>query len=186
MRYHPLPTEYINALNLRESYSLVIMGKDPYPTGAVGIPFCKSSWDSFCVEGVSGLYVFRSLGINVNEIRRSFCNPREFFIYLARNKGIVFLNLSYHFLDGVCRKKKHHSQLLSAEVINQKYLQASRNTVLCGEANKIRWYKNSYNNLHEAVHPDARCKISKHEDVRDDWYKWWSENALKERFEVRI
>jgi len=186
MNHHPLPDKYVAALNVRDTYVLAIMGKDPYPTDAVGIPFCKPTWGTFCVDGVSGLDVFRSLGVDVEKARKKYKEPCDFFIYLAVEKGIIFLNLSYHYLASKCRKNSHDMQLKSAERINRQYLLASKNIVLCGEADKIRWYQNDYQNLHKAVHPDTRCKISRFEKVGDCWQKWWSENALKIRFKIII
>jgi len=186
MTYNPLPKEYINALNSRNGYCLAIMGKDPYPTGAMGIPFCKSNWDEFCSKNVSGLDVLKSLGVNIKVVRCQFKSPSEYFIYLAKEKGIIFLNLSYYFLDSACRKSTHSSELQEAESINKNYLYNSQNIILCGEANKIRWYKSSYKNLHSVVHPDNRCKISPYENIRNEWYEWWSEDSLKNKFKIEI
>lgn len=186
MEYNPLPEEYINALNSRNEYCLAIMGKDPYPTGAMGIPFCKSNWVEFCGKNVSGLDVFKSLGINIKVVRSQFKSPSEYFIHLAEEKGIIFLNLSYYFLNSACRQRTHSNELQESENINKNYLHKSQNIILCGEAKKIRWYKDSYNNTHIAVHPDKRCKISQDEKTRNGWSEWWSENSLKDKFKIQI
>lgn len=186
MEYHPLPEEYINALGTKEEYCLTIMGKDPYPRGATGIPFCKPDWDTFCAYGVSGLSVFRSLGVDIRSVRSKFNQPSDYFIYLVQEKGVVFLNLSYHFLAGRCGKKKHSEQLRNAEEINRQYLHKSKNIILCGEANKIRWYEDTYNDIHSVVHPDIRNKYSSYESVKNCWLDYWRDTALKEKYNILI
>ena len=183
MRHNPLPTEYVEALDSNETFCLIIMGKDPYPKEAVGIPFCKPSWDSMCDKRISGLFVLQSIGLDIKKARNGFKVPADYFVYLAKEKGIAFLNLSYHYLNDSVRKK-HYVQLQSAEKVNKKYLFRSKATVLCGEAKKIIWYEGDYPSLHYAVHPSRQCNIHKNQKVRDSWSEWWSDGALKKKFQL--
>lgn len=64
MCYHPLPPEYHEILKKKRNFSLIIMGKDPFPTDPIGIPFCKKTWDEQLGVVCSGRYVLESLGMD--------------------------------------------------------------------------------------------------------------------------
>jgi len=72
MEHYPLLDDYINILNEKGSYFLTIVGKDPYPSDAIGIPFCKPSWNSFCKNNVSGFTIIKSLGFDIMVLRSQF------------------------------------------------------------------------------------------------------------------
>ena len=180
MNYYPLPNDYIKALKIQKSYKLAIVGKDPYPTDPIGIPFCKPDWKSMCDGRCSGLVVLKSLGIDVEKAKNQ-ASPRALFIYLVR-KGIIFLNLSYHFLNGPV--KRHHLKILEeAYGINHAYFLKSEEIIFCGEAKKIQWVGESYPNSHFVLH---HSHFVLHPDMRNKWRspydEWWSENALKRKF----
>ena len=42
-KWQKLDRDYIDSIN-QERIILVIMGKDPFPTKATNIPFCKKTW----------------------------------------------------------------------------------------------------------------------------------------------
>jgi hypothetical protein len=179
VRKNPLPQKYKEALDSKDLFRLTIVGKDPYPQKAVGIPFCKPSWESMCDKRISGLFVLQSLGLDIKKARAEFYSPVEFFIYLVREKGIAFLNRSYHYLGGAVLKK-HDPQLEDAEKINQKYLQKSQNTVLCGRWQEKHRHQKDFDNLNYAIHPDIRNRNLN----RASWSEWWSEGALKKKFRL--
>lgn len=181
--FYPLPKEYTDVIDSLKSYDIAIVGKDPYPTDPIGIPFCKSNWNDLFANNSSGKNVLISLGVNIEEVALQY-TPIEYFLYLAKEKRIIFLNLSYHFLDGACRKSKHVEYLKIAENINQKYLLKSKIIILCGEAKKIKWYSGTYNNMSRTVYPDNRCKISKYNFVKEEWKQRWTKNSLKNEFKL--
>lgn len=162
------------------------MGKDPFPQDPVGIPFCKPDWEQLNDDRCSGRHVLASLGVNTVAVRSAFAVPADYFNYLARVKGIAFLNLSYHFLDGPCRKGDHRAELLQAAAVNDPVLSKSRCVVLCGEASKYGWYGNKPSHAHEVGHPDVRCRISRFPKVAAQWQAWWSSNAIAQRFGITV
>ena len=162
------------------------MGKDPFPMDPIGIPFCKPDWDLQDDDLCSGHHVLASLGVDMMAVRGVFAVPADYFQYLANARGIVFLNLSYHFLDGPCRKGRHRAELIQAATINNPVLSKSRRIILCGEASKYRWYGDKPPHAHEVVHPDVRCRISRFSNVADQWREWWSVNAIAQRFRVAV
>lgn len=185
-RYFPLPPQYLSILQARDEFELTIMGKDPFPQDPVGIPFCKPDWDQLNDAQCSGLHVLASLGVNVAAVRSTFIMPADYFQFLARSRGIAFLNLSYHFLDGPCRKGAHRAELLQAAAVNVPVLSKSRSIVLCGEASKHRWYGNSLSHAHQVVHPDVRCRISRYPQVAAQWQAWWSSGAIAQRLGISV
>lgn len=184
--HHPLPKEYLAILREKDSLILSIMGKDPYKTDPVGIPFCKPNWDLMCKVGVSGLAVLRSIGVDIDLAKKKYASPEELFLALARDDGIAFLNLSYYYLGGSCRKGEHKELLISGEAINHRILKKSERIILCGEAKQHRWYGESLRNSYNAVHPDTRCKISKYQKVRDNWQEWWGSGAIASKFNINL
>jgi hypothetical protein len=150
----------------------------------MGIPFCKTTWDTFCKNGVSGQNVINSIGIDIREARFDYPSPRELFLRLAEDYGIAFLNISYYCLNGTCRKSLHRDQLILSESINQPILQKSDVVILCGEAYKHSWFGKPLNRFYKAVHPDTRCKISKHTSVKASWYEWWTSGAIANKFGI--
>lgn len=184
MDYHPLPNDYVESLNSRKFFTLTIVGKDPYPTDPIGIPFCKPDWSSMCDKRCSGLVVLKSLGEDVEKAKEEYLVPKDYFVHLAEKKGIAFLNISYYYLGGDSVGLKHKKYIQSTERINKEYLKKSNVIILCGQADKICWYEGDYSHLdcNEVVHPDIRNKNSKHANVRDSWKEWWSEGSLKKKY----
>ena len=186
MGHHPLPIQYLSILQASGKFELAIMGKDPFPQDPVGIPFCKPDWEHQNNNRCSGSHVLASLGVNMLAVRSTFAVPAEYFRYLASVKGIAFLNLSYHFLDGPCRKREHQAELLQAAAVNDSVLSKSRHVVLCGEASKYFWYGNKLLHAHKVVHPDVRCQISPYPKVAEQWQTWWSSHAIARRFGIAL
>lgn len=163
-----------------------VMGKDPYPENPVGIPFCKPEWEELQKDQCSGHHVLLSLGADLRTASIDFRVPEDYFCYLAEEKGVAFLNLSYHSLHGPCRKRAHYPQLSAASEVNSPVLSKSTHVVFCGEAKKYLWYGNTLPNSYFVVHPDVRCRISRYPNVAKEWQAWWSRNAIARRFEFDV
>jgi len=181
--HHPLPPDYLLALKNSSTIHLAIMGKDPYPTAPVGIPFCKPDWESQFDDKCSGGYVLNSLGLNPEMLVNEFNEPIDLFMFLAQ-RGIVFLNLSYHYIGGPIRKMRHHDVLLNAKDINSPILDRSQRIILCGEAWKNKWYDSNRVSSIKVCHPDNRNRINPNR--YEEWARWWSSNALKNMYTLSI
>lgn len=186
MNHYPLPAKYLGILQDKSEFVLTIMGKDPFPQDSIGIPFCKPDWERQTNDLCSGYHVLASLGVAFPTVRSIFTSPTDYFHHLASVKGVVFLNLSYHFLGGKCRKLRHRAELLQAASVNNAILSKSRHVLLCGEASKYDWYGNKPSYAHEIVHPDVRCRISCSPKVADQWQSWWSSGAIAKRFGITV
>lgn len=162
--------------------SVAIVGKDPFPTDAIGVPFCKSTWSEQWKNNSSGFHVLNSIGIS--EITRNgFLSPIDCFNFLALN-GVVFLNISYRFIGEPIRRGRHINQMQQAFQINRPIMQMAGLVLLCGEAEKNRWNDFAHPNYREIVHPDNRNRISRYQSTRDQWSENWDANALNRRLNL--
>lgn len=167
-----------------ESVRLVIMGKDPYPTRATGIPFCKADWTQQSEVNNSGNYVLRSLGIDIGVAENQFPRPQDLFESL-RDEGIIFLNASYVFIGAPLRRKHHLAHMQRAFFLNQRFIESADNTILCGEAKKCHWVTSlNMSRAVEVVHPDLRNRNNP--KTRERWSQWWSPCAIAKRFNLTL
>src|SRR5690554_3297471 len=173
-----MDTSYQTLLNSLTDIKLVIVGKDPFPTDAIGIPFCKPNWAEQLKSNSSGFHVLNSLGVISEDIEKIHPHPIDCFYHLANN-GIVFLNLSYEFIGGKLKKVEHIVQRQQAFEINRPIMEIAERIILCGEANKNRWNNFEHPNIVEVVHPDNRNRTSRFEDVRNKRDMNWSRDAIK-------
>lgn len=88
-----LDSEYLQALNdlCVKDYKVVIIGQDPFPEDAIGIPFCKVNKGDIDKKKIVGMIEY--LASRYTE-QKFDSNGRELFIELAE-KGIIFLNALY-------------------------------------------------------------------------------------------
>lgn len=162
---------------LPTSLQVVIVGRDPFPKYATGIPFCKPNWDQQLANNCSGKYVLLSLGIDLAAAQQAHSTPQELFEKL-RSNGIVFLNASYKLVGDKIRLSKHKKYLSEANEINKKFIEAAKTVRYCGEAKKINWISPISMDLC-VVHPDIRNKYNP--NTRERWLASWSPNALHEQ-----
>ena len=168
---------------------LVIVGKDPFPSGATDIPFCKATWQEQRSHQCSAKYVLASLGFPLDGQGAKpygFDTPAQLFAAL-RDKGIVFLNASYQLIGDInasgatitrpIRKKRDMVALRHAYQINRTYLASATTVIFCGEARKMLWFVDGIT-AHHVVHPDVRNRMNP--KTRARWEAIWTPNALKD------
>lgn len=161
---------------------LAIMGRDPYPEDAVGIPFAKPTVLQ-TAKSLSGSRIVQSLGIDVKTWRG--CDIRSLFEKLLKQR-IVFLNASYKFLGkGPLALGKHGPQLHCANTINSVIINSTENVVLCGEAGKGYRWSNGLGTkailppkFYCAPHPSARV----YNRDEAEFQKYWAPKALVDMF----
>jgi hypothetical protein len=139
---------------------LAIVGKDPFPTNPVYIPFCKPSWKEQARD--SGRYVLESLGFE-----------HEFLKKLASAKNYKVLCLRDQFKDPISL----FESLLLLGIVFLNYFFVKIN----GEVKKDPWVIESLKtglNRYEAVRPDVRNRISRYQVVKIDWHRWWTKDAI--------
>lgn len=177
MKLYPLPSFYAKIIKSVENVKLSIIGKDPYPTAPMGIPFCKSNWKEFTAYNCSGKYVIESLGSDLAEAEILYNSPDDLFCNLAE-KGIVFLNASYYFLDSSTITKKHMQFVENSLAINLPIIKRSENVLLCGQAKVLNSILKT--EFEEAIHPDVRNKAMRPEL----WETYWAKDKLKTKFNL--
>ena len=171
--------EYLEAIirNVEANrIKLVLIGLDPFPTGAIGIPFCKASWSKLKKE--SGYRVFSSL-TGSTDLEKDFanCTPKGKALELV-NEGIILLNSSYQLLNKSCDKKlvKKQAFAFNKFIIDK----ASDEQVLCLGNKSWGITKSLYvteTKLKHVKHPSARPK-----DRDSSWQKYWNVGCLKAMF----
>lgn len=181
--YKALPESYLSVIRERlrdERLCLTVVGKDPFPQAAIGIPFAKPTWEEQLRHNCSGRHVLNALGLDLTALPDQYTDPKALFMRLAA-QGVVFLNLSYHFLNGPVRKRRHQLELESAARINSPILDASNAILLCGEAKKNVWYDGRRCQAECVCHPDIRNRR-----LGNAWEDVWGQGCLAERYGLRL
>jgi len=161
---------------------LAIMGRDPYPKDAQGIPFAKPTILQ-TANSLAGGKIFDSLGLDIR-----FWQGKDIRILFKKllKQRIVFLNASYVFLGkGPLAQRKHGIYLHCANTVNSVIIKYTENVVLCGEATKGYKWANGLTTkaflpqkFHCAPHPSARA----YNRNETDFQKYWAPRALVETF----
>jgi hypothetical protein len=183
LQLHSLPDVYKEILVQKESFDLTIIGRDPYPSSPVGIPFCKESWGELLRDNCSGHHVLSSLGINLSAVKERYSTPPKLFEALA-SEGIAFLNASYHFLDSEKILKKHICYIEMATIVNKPIIEKSKACILCGQAKVIKKFipLPEQAEFFEVIHPDVQNR----KFYIDVWKKAWLPNTLKSTFDLKL
>lgn len=148
--------EYNRIVNEFDSIKLLVVGESPYEVRATGIAFCKPTWFELLDDKYSALPVFCSLGIKLGNAAydvEQYPTPDKFFIKLARDYSVVFVNAS----DAL----KHRN------VISKTWLNKAKYSILCGyEAKKL--------SAADATHFHVIHPSSYNENVnRAEWENTW-------------
>lgn len=161
----------------------VFVGKDPFPTSATAIAFCKPSWGEQWQGSSSGRHVLLSLGVP-DDAPLPWATPSDLFAALAR-RGIVFLNASYTFVGAgqPLRRWRDQGHLLQAHAINRPVLERAQAIFFLGEGRKVRWVAPHVQG-ECLVHPATRNRYARSTQRR--WAETWSPGALQQRLQLDI
>ncbi|HYD94740.1 MAG TPA: hypothetical protein VEC01_05390 [Noviherbaspirillum sp.] len=173
-----LDPAYARILRRRGRIHLAIVGIDWFPTGATRIPFCKRTWAEQRKRNGAGFTVLDALGIDMMRAQDLFDTPRELFLFLAEQYGIVFLNAAYTYVGG---KRTAHtlSVFLRARVINLPVFAKARHILLCGNP-----AHREYGHLSRTtcvLHPAAKRPAFKAR-----WSAHWSSHAIARQLSLKI
>lgn len=149
---------------------LVVVGKDPYPEGALGLPFAKKDMSSQD-KCDSGFVILWALGIaffpqNKDDVNKLYKELLQ--------EGIVFLNVSYKYLGKrvPLEKSIHLPYLHCANSFNKIILDHAQSVLLCNSAkNGFLWP----NNLNKKTKP-ANIMIENHPSGNNakQWKQTWA------------
>ena len=184
--YYGLDEEYKKICTDLKEIKLVIVGKDPFPTDAMGIPFCKEKWDMF-QKNQSGIKVVES--IDKDYEKKKNMAPKAYFMYLAEN-GMVLLNASYYFLEGEKVSRKRHFEFVRKSLkINFPFLCKADHVFLCGDAYKmINWVVDGLSDKkHKVMHPSPQAYNSaRGKDKKQEWKKYWSPGVIQKMLKLKL
>jgi hypothetical protein len=176
-------TEYYDLLLKSEKIKILIVGRDPYPIDAMGIPFCKVDMSSLQDKRSSGYHVLNSLGINLTDGRE----PIQIFYDLLNDDKIGFVNACY-FLP---KQHTERYKIKFSTLLNLPIYKKADSVVLTESARKFLIKKDKtlpskyvpIENLEiqnpikedwiKVCHPAARNKGT------DNYTKIWGENNLE-------
>jgi len=158
---------------------LVIVGKDPYPKGAIGIPFVKLLWKDLDRRS-AGRNLFESF-FSEREIN-NFKSPREAAFSLL-GRGVVLLNASYYFLNRESLRDRHKKFVVLSLRINYPILNKAKHVIVCGKDAKkmLSWViPESSSKLFEfKPHPSLQGKNSGSKEHKNLWNLTWGRESKK-------
>ena len=177
--------KYFKELKAIDSINILFIGKDPYPKGPNGIPFCKDNIEDLRKPNCSGKYLLYSLGINVDKEIRS---PLDIFFDLLKRNKIGCINASYFPFK---KKERTNKKIEYSESLNSQLFGKSKQIIVAKSAieilKKYKNYEELKDNIIEVYHPDHRNSINQHKIVRDDWNAIYSKfNGLNILLEKKI
>lgn len=167
-------SDYFKKISGIGNFKLVIVGQDPYPRLATGIPFSKPSWDDL-KRNHSGHYLFSAL--IGPDYRTDYKTPDKLVISLA-DKGVAILNASYRFMRGKApSEKKHRKFVEEAYALNGEIFKKAKRILLCGQKTikMCGWVGviPDDSKIHGVPHPAPYGRQDSPE-----WKKYWADYAL--------
>jgi hypothetical protein len=169
-----LKNEYFERLSKVPTLKLVIIGQDPYPSGANGIAFCKNTFDELLHPSCCGKEILYSLDINIDSAIKNFSSPIELFYDLLDN-GIAFINVNHEMFTD-------QAQNLSIfKPYNQSFLEKAEQIVVLGLSkakDAFKQYYSEFENVEFLIHPSAKAKLNS----PIDWKKKWNKTHLKNNY----
>jgi len=159
------------------SLKLLLIGQDPYPTGANGIAFCKNTFEELHASNCCGYDVLKSIGLNSNEYVQKYQNPIDLFSSLLKFNKIGFINISESIKDEMSEEEiKDRVERIS------KLIQNAEHSICCGY-----WVYNTIinqnpslkNKIIKVIHPSHYNKRKRFEIWSNNWENEKLMNKLK-------
>ena len=169
-----LSESYLEKVQNVQSLKLVVVGQDPYPIGANGIAFCKSSFADLYDENCSGAYVLNALGYTLGYAIQTYINPVDMFMDLL-DKGIAFVNMSGERLENT--NIEYYQKFYD---YNSAFLSKAEKIVVLGlttsKAIFEELYASNFKVTEYLIHPSGKNR----EDER--WTRYWTGTYLKDKY----
>lgn len=147
--------DYTSVVNDLQNIELLIVGQDPYRTRATGIAFCKPTWHELLDDQYCALTLFCSLGINLKKASfdvSRFPTPKEFFIWLAGEHRVVFVNAL------IKKTKKRENDIHNTNA--QTWLNKAKYSILCGKNSQTSSRVNEDANHIYVDHPSGLNRLN--------------------------
>lgn len=169
--------QYKDLIKQKKEIDFLIVGQDPYPKGANGVAFCKNSHYEFFQDNCCGNLVTTSLGLNEEQIREDYKNPKVMFFDLLLTKGIGFINVSNQLLSKL-KVDELEKVILETKVENSEALDKSKNIILLGRGKTRNYFEKYYSEYkYDTVllHPSKNAKNGN----EDEWNNLWTSNFIE-------
>ncbi|MEO9228126.1 MAG: hypothetical protein ABI216_04095 [Devosia sp.] len=158
--------------------ALAIVGQDPFPKHATGIPFSKESWHMQERESSAGFYVLKALGINVDKAKVIFSTPDDLFRAL-RDQGVVVLNASYFYrADRKDAGVTWAEDLRASRDPDRGILERAEKVILCGAIAQRLERLLGLTAAELRVHPASRNGNNPRGGVAKKWRDQWTVPSL--------
>lgn len=133
----------------------IIVGIDPYPTGAMTIPFIKKDFKELN-KSSAGLKIFSAF-YDKDEMKDS--TPKEIAFDLLIKHNTLLLNASYTFVKGKIKKKD--TCYKEAYEVNKQFFKEDVVIYCCGKkcAQVFKWLNKDNeikSKIKETIHPSVR------------------------------
>lgn len=170
---------YKKASELR-SIKVLIVGQDPYPSGANGVAFCKDNYYALYVEEpeTAGATVLKSMGIDMEKARKiGRKNPKVLFYELLTKSGICFINV-YNKLYDQLNVEDRKTIAEETARFNLPIVKKAESIILLGKSVTKTTFEDFYQGInysHVLIHPSLRAK----ESNPSEWTETWENNKLE-------
>lgn len=183
-----LDSNYMRIINDLVEIKLLIVGQDPYPSGAMSIPFCKKDWADLDDRRLAGYHILNSVNENFQidrQLKDKYNKPQIYFEFLAE-KGIVMLNASYYFLEKETPSRKSHFGFVYESLeLNLPYLNKAQHILLCGNSYKmLNWVVNGLTSDVSVPHPSLQSKNKGSDKNKEQWERYWAKGALAKKYNI--
>ena len=162
------------------SIKVLIVGQDPYPSGANGVAFCKDNYYALYVEEPepAGATVLKSMGIDMEKARKiGYKNPKVLFYELLTKSGICFVNV-YNKLYDQLNVEDRKAVAEETAKFNLPIVEKAESIILLGKGITKTTFENYYKGInysHVLIHPSLRAK----ETNLSEWTETWENNKLE-------
>jgi hypothetical protein len=171
--------EYLKEALKFDQFVLVIVGQDPYPKGANGIAFCKTTFDEFFDSYCCGKEVLYSLGYTEQFIKKNYASPIALF-YDLLHKGIAFINVS-----SVLLKDKTIKTSKEDKTYNLQFLTKGNKIVVLGKSTATTLFREIYPEFPikaSLIHPSGKAK----ETYSIEWKEVWRSPFIRNNYLIRV
>lgn len=169
--------KYKGLIKQKVEIHFLIVGQDPYLNGANGVAFCKNSHYEFFQDDCCGNFVTTSLGLNKEQIRANYKNPKVMFYDLLLTKGIGFINICDKLLSKLNIDELENA-ILETKSANSEALGKAKKIILLGRGKTRSYftkYYSEYKSDYVLLHPSLNAK----KDNEDEWNKIWNSNYIE-------
>ncbi|MDT8412480.1 MAG: PIN domain-containing protein [Vicingaceae bacterium] len=169
--------QYQDLIKQKQTIDFLIVGQDPYPKGANGVAFCKNSHYEFFQDNCCGNLVTTSLGLNEEQIRADYKNPKVMFFDLLLTKGIGFINVSNKLLSKL-KVDELEKTILETKSENSEALGKAKNIILLGRGKTRSYFEKYYSEYkydNVLLHPSKNAKNGNEEE----WNNLWTSNYIE-------